>query len=197
MKDFWLCFVPLFVAVDAVGVLPAFLSLSQGMEPRQVRRAIYQSMATATAVALAFLVLGTAILDLLGITVADFMVAGGILLFVLAIGDLLANEKLQRRVDADSLGAVPLGVPLITGPAVLTTSMLLLNQYGAAWTAAALVANILIAGIVFRFAGGIGRVLGRTGEKIVSKIAMLLLAAIAVMMVRKGIEAFIAAGIAG
>lgn len=197
MSEFWLCFVPLFVAVDAVGVLPAFLSLSQGMEPRQVRRAIYQSMATATVVALTFLALGTAILDLLGITVADFMVAGGILLFILAIGDLLANEKLQRRVDAESLGAVPLGVPLITGPAVLVTSMLLLNQYGAGWTATAIVANIVIAGIVFRFAGSIGRVLGRTGEKIVSKIAMLLLAAIAVMMVRKGIEAFIAAGVAG
>lgn len=192
MKEFWLCFVPLFVAVDAIGVLPTFLSLSQGMEPGQVRRAIYQSMATAAAVALAFLALGTAILDLLGITVADFMVAGGILLFVLAMGDLLANEKLQRRVDADSLGAVPLGVPLITGPAVLVTSMLLLNQYGAAWTAAAIVANIVIAGLVFRFAAGIGRVLGRVGEKIVSKIAMLLLAAIAVMMVRKGIETYIA-----
>lgn len=197
MNEFWLCFVPLFVAVDAIGVLPAFLTLSQGMEPRQVRRAIFHSVATATAVALAFLALGTAILDLLGITVADFMVAGGILLFILAMGDLLANDKLQRQVDADSLGAVPLGVPLITGPAVLTTSMLLLNQYGAGWTAAAIVANILIAGIVFHFAGSIGRVLGRVGEKIVSKIAMLLLAAIAVMMVRKGIEAFLTAGAVG
>ncbi len=197
MNEFWLCFVPLFVAVDAIGVLPAFLTLSQGMEPRQVRRAIFYSVTTATAVALAFLALGTAILDLLGITVADFMVAGGILLFILAMGDLLANDKLQRQVDADSLGAVPLGVPLITGPAVLTTSMLLLNQYGAGWTAAAIVANILIAGIVFRFAGSIGRVLGRVGEKIVSKIAMLLLAAIAVMMVRKGIEAFLTAGAVG
>lgn len=195
--EFWLCFVPLFVAVDAVGVLPAFLSLTQGMDRREVHQAVYRSVTTALAVALVFLALGTAILELLGITVADFMVAGGILLFVLALGDLLANEKLQRRVDADSLGAVPLGVPLITGPAVLTTSMLLLNQYGPGWTAAAIVANVLIAGIVFFFAGSIGRVLGRAGEKIVSKIAMLLLAAIAVMMVRKGIEAFIAAGVAG
>ena len=197
VNEFWLCFVPLFVAVDAVGVLPVFLSLTQDVAPQLVRRVIYQSVVTATAVALAFLALGTAILDLLGITVADFMVAGGILLFLLALGDLLANEKLQRRVGADSLGAVPLGVPLIAGPAVLTTSMLLLNQYGAGWTAAAIVANVLIAGIVFRFAAGIGRVMGRAGEKIVSKIAMLLLAAIAVMMVRKGIEGFIAAGVAG
>ena len=195
MKEFWLCFVPLFVAVDAIGVLPVFLNLTQGMEPHQVRRAVYHSVATATAVALAFLALGTVILDLLGITVADFMVAGGILLFVLALGGLLANEKPQRRADTESLGAVPLGVPLIAGPAVLTTSMLLLNQYGAGWTAAAIIANILIAGIVFRFATTISHALGRVGEKIVSKIAMLLLAAIAVMMVRKGIEAFIATGV--
>lgn len=195
MIEFWLCFVPLFVAVDAVGVMPIFLSLTQGMDRDKVRQAIYRSVATATVVALAFLVLGTAILDLLGITVADFMVAGGILLFVLAIGDLLANKKLQRQVNVNSLGAVPLGVPLITGPAVLTTSMLLLNQYGAAWTAAAIIANILIAGTVFFFASTIGRVLGQVGEKIISKIAMLLLAAIGVMMVRKGVEAFIAVGI--
>ena len=195
MIEFWLCFVPLFVAVDAVGVMPIFLSLTQGMGRDKVRLAIYRSVATATVVALVFLALGTAILDLLGITVADFMVAGGILQFVLAIGDLLANEKLQRQVNVNSLGAVPLGVPLITGPAVLTTSMLLLNQYGAAWTAAAIIANILIAGTVFFFASTIGRVLGQVGEKIISKIAMLLLAAIGVMMVRKGVEAFIAVGI--
>lgn len=104
--DFSLCFVPRFVAVDAVGVLPTFLSPSQGMEANRVRRVIHQSKATAAAVALAFLALGTAILDLLGITVADFMVAGGILLFVLAMGDLLAIEKPQRQIDPDSPGAV-------------------------------------------------------------------------------------------
>lgn len=195
MIEFWLCFVTLFVAVDAVGVMPIFLSLTQGMERNSVRQAIYRSVAIATVVALAFLALGTAILHLLGITVADFMVAGGILLFVLAIGDLLSNEKLQRQVDVNSLGAVPLGVPLITGPAVLTTSMLLHNQYNAGWTAAAIVANILIAGAVFFYSGSISRMLGQVGEKIISKIAMLLLAAIGVMMVRKGIESFIATGI--
>lgn len=197
MNEFWLCFVPLFVAVDAIGVLPAFISLSQGMEPSSVRRAVYLSVITATAVALGFIALGTAILNLLGITVADFMVAGGILLFILALGDLLTSDKRQRHVDADSLGAVPLGVPLIAGPAVLTTSMLLLNEYGAGWTAAAIVANILIAGIVFHFATSISRVLGQVGGMIASKIAMLLLAAIAVMMVRKGIGIYVATGVFG
>ncbi len=197
MQDFWLCFVPLFVAVDALGVLPVFIGLTQGIAPARVRRMLWQSLATALAVALVFLVLGQAILGLLGITVADFMVAGGLLLFVLAVGDLLANDKLQRRVapaDADDLGAVPLGVPLIVGPAVLTTTMLLTNRYGFAPTASALVANIVIAGLIFAGAGPIRNVLGSSGERIVSKIAMLFLAAIAVMMVRKGIEAWLAGG---
>ncbi|PKO82796.1 MAG: MarC family protein [Betaproteobacteria bacterium HGW-Betaproteobacteria-11] len=197
MGDFWLCFVPLFVAVDALGVLPAFLGLTQGVAPARVRQVLWQSLATALAVALAFLALGQAILALLGITVADFMVAGGLLLFVLAMGDLLVNDKLQRHVgpvDADSLGAVPLGVPLIVGPAVLTTIMLLANRYGFASTAMALVANIVIAGLIFAGAAPIRRVLGSVGERIVSKVAMLFLAAIAVMMVRRGVETWLAGG---
>jgi multiple antibiotic resistance protein len=128
MKSFWLCFVPLFVAVDAVGILPLFMSLTEGLETRKLRRIISQSVITAIAVALVFLVLGKALMDLLGITIADFMVAGGILLFVISLNDVLATEKAQQHtVDPDSLGAVPLGVPLISGPAVLTTTLLLSN----------------------------------------------------------------------
>jgi multiple antibiotic resistance protein len=191
MKAFWLCFVPLFVAVDSIGVLPMFMSFTQDIDPVRVRRIIYQSVITAALVALIFLALGTAILRLLGITVADFMVAGGVLLFIISISDLLATEKVQRKIDTESLGAVPLGVPLIAGPAVFTTSILLLNDHGIIATGSAVVINILIAGIVFRLAKPINRFLGKTGSKVISKIASLLLAAIAVMIVRKGIMVFI------
>ena len=174
--------------------MPMFMALTEGLEPRKLPRLALVSVATAAAVALAFLALGTAILKLLGITIADFMVAGGILLFVISMTDLLTTEKLQRRVDPESLGAVPIGVPLITGPAVLTTSLLLMNEYGLLPAATAALANILIAGVVFRFSDLVGRVLGKAGAKILSKIASLLLAAIAVMMVRKGVAAFVGAG---
>jgi multiple antibiotic resistance protein len=187
MKSFWLCFVPLFVAVDAIGVLPMFMGFTQDMDSGRIRRILYQSVITAIAVALIFLTGGTAILKLLGITVSDFMIAGGILLFVISMSDLLSMEKSQRRIDPESLGAVPLGVPLITGPAVLTTSILLMNEYGFFLTALSVVVNILIAGLVFSLAGPINRILGRAGAKTLSKIASLLLAAIAVMIVRKGI----------
>ena len=187
MNDFWLCFFPMFVAVDAVGILPLFMHLTEGVDPRAVRRIIAQSMITALAVALVFLAVGRWIFHYLGITVADFLIAGGILLFTISVIDVITVEKRVAQVDADSLGAVPIGVPLIVGPAVLTTIFVLVGEYGVAPTVAATVVNIVIAGAVFWLAGPIHQVLGRSGSRALSKLAGILLAAIAVMMVRKGI----------
>jgi multiple antibiotic resistance protein len=192
MKEFWLCFVPLFVAVDALGVLPIFLGFTEGCTPERVRRVVLQSILTALVAGIAFLFLGEALLRMLGITVADFMVAGGTVLFVIALNDIVSFEKKHRQVEIDSLGAVPIGVPLIVGPAVLTTSILLSRDYGPWITVLGLTANILIAGLVFWFSGPITRLLGKTGAKAFSKLAHLLLAAIAVMIVRKGILAYLA-----
>jgi multiple antibiotic resistance protein len=191
MKIFLLCFVPLFVAVDALGVLPIFISLTDGLSSSQRRRVLIQSLITASAVALVFLAIGPTILIALNITVSDFMVAGGILLLVISLSDLLTGEKRQRLVDPETLGAVPLGVPIITGPAVLTTSVLLANVHGLSLTALALLANIGIAGAIFWFAQPITRFLGNAGTMILSKIASLFLATIAVMLIRKGIVAII------
>ena len=191
MKIFLLCFVPLFVAVDALGVLPIFISLTDGLSSSQRRRVLIQSLITASVVALVFLAIGPTILLALNITVSDFMVAGGILLLVISLSDLLTGEKRQRLVDPETLGAVPLGVPIITGPAVLTTSVLLANVHGLPLTALALLANIGIAGVIFWFAQPITRFLGNAGTMILSKIASLFLATIAVMLIRKGIVAII------
>jgi multiple antibiotic resistance protein len=103
----------------------------------------------------------------------------------------MTTEKIQRRIDPESMGAVPLGVPLITGPAVLTTAILLINEHSLLVTSAAILINILIAGILFFFAQYINMILGKSGAKTVSKIASLFLAAIAVMMVRKGLISFL------
>jgi multiple antibiotic resistance protein len=195
MRSFWLCFVPLFVAVDAIGVLPLFINLTEDIEAKKVRRIVLQSMITALIVALLFIAAGTAILRLLGVTVADFMVAGGTLLFVISIRDILSTEKRSYAVDQEIIGAVPIGVPLITGPAVLTTSLLLINEHSLFITATAISVNILIAGGVFYFSTFINKVLGKTGSKTVSKITSLLLAAIGVMIIRRGVAAFIAQGI--
>jgi multiple antibiotic resistance protein len=192
MNNFWLCFVPLFVAMDALGLLPLFVRLTQGLDRARIRRVIFESVITAMVVALLFLFIGRIILSLLGITVADFMIAGGALLFVISLSDLIGSEKRRLQIDQDSVGAVPLGVPLIVGPGVLTATILLSSQYGTAPTVAAIVFNIAIVGIVFLLADGIIHVLGRAGTRTISKLASLILAAIGVMMVRKGIMLLIA-----
>lgn len=187
MEAFWLCFFPMFVAVDAVGILPLFMHLTEGVERHAVRRIIVQSMITAFAVALVFLALGRWIFQYLGITVADFLIAGGILLFTISVIDIITVEKRIAQVDADSLGAVPIGVPLIVGPAVLTTIFVLVGEYGLMPTVTATVVNIAIAGAVFWLSEPLNRILGRSGSRALSKLAGILLAAIAVMMVRKGV----------
>lgn len=197
MDDFLLTFVPLFVAVDPLGVLPLFLGLTHNMERRDVRRVIYRSVATAALLALGFAAGGPLVLEVLGITVEDFQIAGGLLLLALALRELLTEKELQQRVDMSSVGVgvVPLGVPLITGPAVLTTSMLQVDQYGLILVGMAIVANMAIAGLVFRFGNALRRVLGSSGASIASKISNLILAAIGVMMVRQGFQGLFAAAV--
>jgi len=195
MNNFWLCFVPLFVAVDALGLLPVFMGLTQGLKHARIRRIIFESVITAMIVALVFLFIGKGILTLLGITVADFMIAGGALLFVLSLSDLITAEKRRLQVDQEEVGAVPLGVPLMVGPGVLTTTILLINQYGLIPTVSATIVNIVIAGMVFWMSGSINRILGRAGTRTISKLSSLILAAIGVMMVRKGIMLLITAGV--
>lgn len=187
MKAFWLCFVPLFVAVDAIGVLPLFVSLTEGLETVRRRKVVFESVVTASIVAVSFLWFGPYLLEFLGISVLDFMIAGGILLLVISLNDILDGTKRRRQADPDSLGAVPIGIPLITGPAVLTTCILLTSMYGGWMTTAAVVVNIVLAGVIFLVSDPVTRVLGKNGVRTVSKLASLLLAAIAVMLIRKGI----------
>jgi multiple antibiotic resistance protein len=186
LKDFLLAFIPIFVAVDAIGVLPIFISLTSGLTKADKKGIILQSMFTALCLAAGFVFLGNAVFKFLGITVGDFMVAGGAILFCIAINDIVLAGK-RRRISSKELGAVPLGTPLIVGPAVLTTSLLIIGEYGIFATFLSIFVNVIIAGFIFSLSDILIKRLGNNGAKALSKVTSLLLAAIAVMMVRKGI----------
>lgn len=190
IKDFFLAFIPLFVAFDAIGTLPIFVFLTSKLRPDEKHRIIVQSLWTAFALAIGFIFLGRTIFFFLGITISDFMIAGGIILFCIAIMDLLKPGK-ERRVFSKDMGVVPLGTPLVVGPAVLTTSLMLVDHYGFVITLMAVLSNILLVGIVFSSARQIIHLLGQSGARALSKLMALLLAAIAVMMIRKGITPFL------
>jgi len=190
-KELGLAFIPLFVAMDAVGTLPIFLGLSENMAPRERTRMVRYAMLTALGLGLGFIALGKIVFWLMGIEVFDFLVAGGLILFILAARELLMERRIEVPADAGMMGVVPLGTPLIVGPAVLTTLLLLIDRYpGAVGITAVIFAffiNLAIAWLIFAQGNRIASFLGRSGLRAASKIAMLLLAAIAVMMIREGL----------
>jgi multiple antibiotic resistance protein len=190
LRNIVLSFIPLFVAVDAIGVLPILASLTQGLTTRERSRIILESMITAACLALGFVLVGKLVFRLLGITLGDFMIAGGTILFCIAIIDII-NPTKQRRAPGEDFGVVPLGTPLIAGPALLTTSILMVSQHGLAATVISVLANIVLAGAIFRSSAALTRVLGDAGAKALSKVSSLFLAAIAVMLIRKGLAEII------
>jgi multiple antibiotic resistance protein len=191
MNEILLCFIPLFFAMDPIGVLPIFVHLTADLSASDKKRIIVQSLVTASAVAVGFIFLGKAIFGLLGITMGDFMVAGGVILFSLSILDLTGQSKSHQKSVSD-LGAVPIGTPLVVGPAVLTMCLILVTQHGVVATLTAVFLNLLIVGMLFTFANFFIGLVGPSGSRALSKVLSLLLAAIGVMMVRRGIVEIIA-----
>jgi multiple antibiotic resistance protein len=187
-----LTFIPLFVAVDVVAVVLIYLGIGVPLDERERRRLVLEATATAAAVGVGFLLVGDAILQFLGVTVGDFQVAGGLLLLVLSIHDLL-HPDLPSRQPGGRPGVVPLGIPLIAGPAVLTTLLTVARTYGYTTTLIAFALNLVIVWAALRWAGLIGRALGDAGCRAVTKLFSLLLAAIAVTFVRRGVLAALAA----
>jgi len=180
-------FVPLFVAVDVVGVAPVYLALTRGLGALARRRVLGASLLVAAAVSVSFALLGKAVFVFLGITVADFQIAGGLILLALAGLDLLGAPEPRGVAEGTDVGIVPIGVPLIAGPAVITTAIVAVDLYGATVTVLALLANFAVCWLVLAYVTALSSVLGRTGARALSKIISLLLAAIGVHLVRQGI----------
>src|SRR3989338_699340 len=156
MKEFLLSFIPIFVAMDAIGVLPMYMGFTENLKRREKQRIVTQSIITAFLIGLLFLFLGKWIFKILGVMVSDFKIAGGLVLLVISLRDLLWYEK-GRKLSPETMGAVPIGTPLVTGPAVLTTIIILLDLYGMFLTIVSFLANLIIVWITFSYANAISK----------------------------------------
>jgi multiple antibiotic resistance protein len=139
-------------------------------------------------VGVGFVLIGDVVLRFLGVTVGDLQIAGGILLLVLAVYNLLRPDP-STRWTGGRFGITPLGVPTIVGPAVLTTLLALAGSRGYVTTLAAFVLNLVLVWLALRWASVIRRVIGDAGSQAGAKVSNLLLAAIAVTMIRVGVMA--------
>jgi len=185
LNDFLVCLIPIMVALDAPGTLPIFVAMTEGLEKQERRTIIRQSLITAFFVTIGFVFLGRAVFRALGILVEDFMIAGGTVLLIIAVLDIVrAGEK--KTVISPTFGVVPFGTPLIAGPATLTTTLVLVGNYGYTPVILSLIANILLAWLIFSQADRIIKFMGIGGTRAFAKVAALLLAAIAVKLIRSG-----------
>ncbi len=137
-EKFMLAFIPIFVAVDPIGLVAIFMGFAPGASREHRQRQGLLAVITGMAVAVGFIFLGKAIFAALGISVADFQVAGGLILLGLAVRELLGFDENPRSGSAD-FGVVPLGMPLIAGPALLTALLLLLDTVGLLYTLLSLI----------------------------------------------------------
>lgn len=187
VQKFLQAFIPMLVAVDPIGLAAIFLGLGRGVAAAQRQRIARQATLTGGGVALLFLFLGASMFEALGISVADFQIAGGLILFILAARDLMHSAAEPEKLPED-FGVVPLGMPLIAGPALIATLLVLARSVGYGVTLAALVANLALVVLAFAYSERLARWLGETGLRAVSKIISMLLAAIAVAMIRQGLK---------
>ena len=189
MDRFWYAFIPLFVAFDAVGLLPVFWGLANRLSVGERKQAVTEASVTAFLVAVSFLLVSRFVFTLMGLELADIMVAGGVILIVLCLRELLLPEK-PAKGSYPNPGVVPVGVPLLSGPAVLTTVLLVRDRYGWEVTLAALLANLVLVWLMLRASEWLMRRLGREGAQVISKISSLILTAFGVMLIREGLTAF-------
>ena len=187
LQNFILTFVPLFIVVDALGILPFVISMSEGMSKQERYKVIHVATITATIVGLVFLFFGQFILRVMNISVGSFAIAGGLILLVLSIKHMTTGRMIEL-IKEEMVAVVPIGTPLTVGPATITTLLLLATQFPLYIVLVSFALNMLIAWAIFMAGGQVARFLGQGGLKAVSKVFSLLLAAIAVTMIIHGLE---------
>ncbi len=196
-------FILLFVVVDPIGLAPLFAALTQDATPLQRRRIAVRGVLIAGGILLVFVILGDALLRALGIGLAAFQIAGGVLLFLLAVDMLFARhsglrsttEREQKEAERKKdISVFPLAIPLIAGPGALTTVLLMVGEQGdnpvvvgAALAVVVLVLAVTLASLLF--AARVLRVIGETGANVVSRVFGVVLAALAAQYILDGLQA--------
>ncbi|RMG59226.1 MAG: MarC family protein [Deltaproteobacteria bacterium] len=190
LRELPLTFIPIFVAIDPFGLIPVVSSILQDHPPEERKTIVFRAVATALLSSIGFVAIGEGLFRVLGISVADFKVAGGVLLLVVAVVDLVRTTERKRWSPDPTVAVVPIGIPLIVGPALLTTLIALLESHGMFPTLLSLLANLALLALVFRISVGITSRTGTTLLLALSKLMSILLAAIGVHMIRAGLGLF-------
>ena len=190
--------IALFIIVDPFGNIPIFVGLTEGIPDAQKKRVYDTAVLVGTALLLVFAFAGQGILSLFGLSIYSFEIAGGILLLIISIRILISGSMHEKVESPESLGAVPIAIPLLVGPGAITSIIVDLQVYDTVSTLYGIVIAILAVLIVLsstwvilRYISNIYKFLGKTGSLVIARVMALLIAAIAVQYILTGITHFV------
>lgn len=184
-------FISLFVIMDPVGNLPLFISLTKGMPISEVKRNIDRSIFVAGVILFAFLFLGLKIFDFFNINIDSFQIAGGIILFIIGLLYVFGATFKVMKPSANDL-SVPLSTPLLTGPGTITTTIILVNEKGTFVTVIAAFLTLAAAWLILVNSSRLYKILGLHWTNVISRVMGIVLAAIAVEFITKGVTHIVA-----
>ena len=178
----------LFVIINPIGNIPLFAAITQKMKKEERNSILKTTVITASALLITFAIAGTQILIFFGITISSFMIAGGILLFIVSI-ELLTHGGLRfGGTVPDESGIIPLAFPLLAGPGAITSVILSFQTSGLIITILSIAIVIIITYVIFLFTSTFYRILGRRGSLVITRVFAILIAAIAVQYVVNGLQ---------
>jgi multiple antibiotic resistance protein len=181
--------ITLLVVLDPLGIVPIFIGMTQKMESVKKRELSKIVVIIASVLLFVFAFAGTQIFAVFGISIASFMVAGGILLFIVAIELLTGGGwRFVGQHAGEDTGVVPLAFPLLAGPGAITAVIISLETTGILVTAISILIGIGATYATLRFSDRIYRVLGTRGSLIVTRVFAVIVAAIAVQYIVEGIR---------
>ena len=182
----------LFIIVDPFGNIPIFIGLTEKMTESQKRKVFNTACLVGFILLLVFAFTGQEIFNIFGVSIYSFEIAGGILLLIISIRILISGSMHENVESPESLGAVPIAIPLLVGPGAITTTILNLQAYDVYVTALSVLVVIAITWVILRFMNRVYRFLGKTGSLVIARVMALLIAAIAVQYILVGITHFLA-----
>ena len=184
--------IALFIIVDPFGNIPIFVGLTENVPDAQRKKVYNTATLVGMALLLVFAFAGEEIFSLFGLSIYSFEVAGGILLLIIAIRILITGSMHENVESPESLGAVPIAIPLLVGPGAITTTIFDLQAYGIVSAILAVLIVLSLTWVILRYINGIYKFLGKTGSLVIARVMALLIAAIAVQYILTGVTHFVA-----
>ena len=184
-------FLVLFIVVDPFGNIPIFMSLTEKMTKKEKRKVFNTATLVSFVLLLAFAFAGQEIFSIFGVSIFSFEIAGGILLLIIAIRILITGSLMEIKESPESIGAVPIAMPLLVGPGAITTTIFNIQAYGVAVTALSVFVVLTLTWLILRYVDSFYRFLGKTGALVIARVMALLIAAIAIQYMLFGVTHFL------